>query len=252
LTRDIGNRWFLRPLPKRAPRLRLICLPYAGGNAGTYVPWSAHLPPDVELIAVQPPGRGTRMDEAPYSEMEPLIQALLTVFPRVTDRPYLLFGHSLGSRIAFELAVRCGQAGLPTPVTFIASGSRAPHLRKREKPIYDLPQPQFIAALRELNGTPEELLENRELLALLNPLLRADFKIADTYCATPVALDCPVVVFTGVEDHEVSREEAERWRDLAARGCEVHGFPGGHFFIEENRAQVLEKLNAVLVKLVCI
>jgi surfactin synthase thioesterase subunit len=138
---------------------------------------------------------------------------------------------------------------LPAPVTFIGSGSRAPHLRKRKPPIYDLPKPQFIAALRELNGTPDEVFESRELLDLLDPLLRADFKIAETYCAAPVPLDCRVVVLTGVDDYEVSWEEAERWRDLSARGCDVHRFPGGHFFIEENRSLVLERINKVIADL---
>lgn len=246
---SISNRWFIRPLPKRAPSLRLICLPYAGGTAATYVPWAEHLPREVELIAVQPPGRGTRMDEAPYSEMEPLIRDLLSVFPEVTDRPYVLFGHSLGSRVAFELALRCRQMGLPSPLAFIASGSRAAHLRIKEKPIYNLPEPQFIEALRELNGTPEEVLGNRELVELLSPLLRADFKIANLHCAERIPLDCPVVVFSGVEDHEVSQEDAGRWEELSTRGCEVHRFPGGHFFIEEHRALVLEKINVVTMSL---
>lgn len=245
-----ASKWFIRPLPKRAPGLRLICLPYAGGAAATYLPWALHLPREIELVAIQPPGRGTRMDEAPYSEMEPLIRELLTVFPEVTDRPYVLYGHSLGSRVAFELALRCQQMGLPTPVTLIASGSRAAHLRISEKPIYDLPEAQFIEALRELQGTPEEVLGNRELIQLLSPLLRADFKIADLHCSERIPLDCPVVVFTGVEDHEVSQDDAERWRELSTRGCEVHRFPGGHFFVEEHRALVLEKVIDVTMNLV--
>jgi len=115
-------------------------------------------------------------------------------FPQVIDRPYLLFGHSLGSRIAFELALRCRQLGLPSPVSFIASGSRAPHLRTHENPIYDLPEAEFVAKLRDLKGTPEEVLRNEELIQLLTPLLRADFRIADLYCAAQTRLDCPIVV----------------------------------------------------------
>lgn len=243
-----SNKWFIRPLAKRAPHLRLICLPYAGGSASTYMSWAAHLPPEVELIAVQPPGRGTRTGEAPYAAMAPLVDELLSVFPEVVDRPYVLFGHSLGSRVAFELALRCQQMGLPLPVSLIASGSRPPHLRRSEHPIHDLPEAEFIAELRELNGTPEEVLQNEELLQLVIPLLRADFRIAELYLAAQTRLACPLVVFGGTEDHEVSRQDLDAWRDLSTYDCEIHWIPGGHFFIEQNRALVLQKVNAILAQ----
>src|SRR3954452_408264 len=86
---------FIRPQPKLAPVARLICLPYAGGSAATYVPWAKSLPAQVELIALQPPGRGSRMNEAPHARMESLVAQLMDVFPRITERPYVLFGHSL-------------------------------------------------------------------------------------------------------------------------------------------------------------
>jgi medium-chain acyl-[acyl-carrier-protein] hydrolase len=226
----------------------LICLPYAGGSAATYVSWSRHLPADVELIAVQPPGRGARTGEAPYSEMQPLVAELLSVFPEVIDRPYLLFGHSLGSRVAFELALQCQDRGWPLPIAFIASGSRAAHLPKSVDPIHDLPEAEFVAELRELNGTPEEVLGNEELLQLLIPLLRADFKIAELYCSAPRRLDCPIVVLAGTDDHDVSREDLEAWRALTTRDCEIHWIPGDHFFIEQNRALVLDKVNAIMAR----
>jgi surfactin synthase thioesterase subunit len=245
---QLYDRWFVRPVPRHAPSLRLICLPYAGGSAATYVPWAAQLPPEVELIAVQPPGRGSRMGEAPFSDMEPLVRELLSVFPEVIDRPYLLFGHSLGSRVAFELALQCQRIGWPLPVSFIASGSGAPHLRNDEKAIHDLPEAEFVAKLRELNGTPEEVLRDKELIKIVMPLLRADFRIADTYCATQTKLDCPMIVLGGTEDHEVSRQDLQRWSDVCTGECEVHWISGGHFFIEQSRALVLEKVNAALLR----
>jgi surfactin synthase thioesterase subunit len=244
----MNSRWFIRPRPRQAPSLRLICFPYAGGNAGTYVPWAAHLPPGVELVAVQLPGRGTRLDELPFSDMEPLVHELLAVFPAVIDRPYVLFGHSLGSRVAFELALRCQRRGWPLPVCFIASGSRAAHLAEASAPLHDLPEAEFIDKLRELNGTPAEVLENLELIQLLTPLLRADFRIADLYRADGTPLDCPIAVLAGTEDEDVTPQLVEGWRDLTTAGCEIHWIPGGHFFIERNRAQVLGKINTILAQ----
>ena len=151
-------------------------------SAATYVPWAKSLPPQVELIALQPPGRGSRMSELPHARMEPLVEDLMRVFPVLTDRPHVLFGHSLGSRVGFEVTLQCQLKGIPLPARFIASGSRAPHLPKRELPIHDLPDAQFVEALRDLEGTPEEILNNSELIQWLLPLLRADFRIADQFC----------------------------------------------------------------------
>ncbi|MEA3179920.1 MAG: hypothetical protein QOI59_3443 [Gammaproteobacteria bacterium] len=243
-----SSPWFVRPVPKLSPTSRLICLPYAGGSAATYVSWARSLPAEVELIALQPPGRGARMAETPHAEMEPLIAELLGVFPQVTDRPYVLFGHSLGSRVGFELALQCQRRGLPLPACFIASGSRAPQLRKRELPVHNLPQAEFVAQLRELAGTPEEILTNGELIQLLLPLLRADFRIADLYCAAPTRLNCPLVVLAGTEDETVNSQEVEAWRQVAGSDCTIHWIAGGHFFVEHHRAWVLERVNAVIAQ----
>lgn len=244
----ISSDWFVRPQPKLAPAARLICLPYAGGSAATYVPWSRLVPSDVELIALQPPGRGSRMAEAPHSQMEPLVTQLMSVFAKVTDRPYVLFGHSLGSRVGFEVVLECQRQGLPLPAHFIASGSRAPYLPKRELPIHDLPDAQFVEALRELDGTPEEVLNNNELMEWLLPLLRADFRIADQHRASQARLTCPLTVLAGTEDVTVPPQDIEAWRDLAAGECDIHWVTGGHFFVERNREWVLEKVNAILAQ----
>jgi len=242
----VRSDWFIRPQPKLAPAARLICLPYAGGSAATYVPWAKSLPLPVELVALQPPGRGSRMNETPHAQMEALVAELMRVFPMLTDRPYVLFGHSLGSRVAFEVTLQCQRKGIPMPARFIASGSRAPHLTKRELPIHDLPDAQFVEALRDLDGTPEEILNNSELLQWLLPLLRADFRIADLHVAPRTALNCPLTVLAGTEDETVSRAEAEAWKELTTGEFDIQWVNGGHFFVERNQAWVLEQVTALV------
>lgn len=241
-----ASRWFVRPNPKHSPRLRLVCLPYAGGSTSTYVPWAMHLPADVELVCVQPPGRASRMGERPHSEMSALVADLAAVFHGIAEKPYILFGHSLGSRVAYEFAQQCQRAGLPPPRLLIASGSRAPHFPVDRRSIHDLPEAEFIDKLRELNGTPEEVLSNEELIKFLIPLLRADFKIADLFQAAPSRLPCPIVVLAGTEDEEVTEAAVEGWRELSNGQFDVHWIPGGHFFIEQTRDLVLEKVNAAI------
>jgi surfactin synthase thioesterase subunit len=181
--------------------------------------------------------------------MSDLVRELAHVFHEIADKPYVLFGHSLGSRVAYEFAQQCQSFGLPRPKLLIASGSRAPHIPNERASIHDLPEVEFIAKLRELNGTPEEVLSNRELIQFLIPLLRADFRIAEKYQSVPRKLGCPILALAGKEDLEVTELSVESWRELSNGKCEIHWIPGGHFFIEENRPLVLEKVNAALAEI---
>lgn len=240
--------WFLRPQPKPNANLRLICFPYAGGSASTYISWANHLPENVELIAVQPPGRSTRMFEPPYDEMSPLVDSLLVPFSNILDRPYIIYGHSLGSRVAFELMVQCQKAGLRLPAHFIASGSRAPFIPVREKQIYNLPELEFFSELEKLNGTPKEVLQNEELMKLCLPLLRADFKLADTYCSPKTKINSPVTVLGGSNDEGISHDDLQSWEQLFNNSADVHIIPGDHFFVESNKSQVLQKVNQIIAE----
>jgi len=158
--------------------LRLICFPYAGGGIRTYLPWADSLPADVELVAVQPPGRGAFLDTPAFNEMNALVSALYHQILPLLDRPYVLFGHSLGSRVAFELLVQLQRQQQALPKLFIASGSNSPDSIRTKSKTFHLPDAEFIAELARMNGTPQEVLANAELMSLLLPLLRSDFEIA--------------------------------------------------------------------------
>src|SRR3954463_501070 len=99
-----GSPWFHVPRPVARPRLRLVCLPYAGGSASIYHGWASELDDDVELVAVQLPGRGPRLREAPFTQMEALLGALVEAMAPLDDAPFALFGHSMGALVGFELA----------------------------------------------------------------------------------------------------------------------------------------------------
>ncbi|WP_298771737.1 thioesterase II family protein [uncultured Shewanella sp.] len=173
--------WFKRFNPQQSPDIRIICFPYAGGNASTYSNWYKYLPANIEVIAIQPPGRANRLNEPAIDNVNELIENLSTYIDFFTSSKYILFGHSLGSRIAYALALRIQQYGRPPPLHFFASGSQAPHLVHRRKCIFDLPKKEFINELRLLNGTPEEILQCDDLMEILIPMLRADLKMSDFF-----------------------------------------------------------------------
>src|SRR5262245_15762688 len=195
---------FLTPRPDMAIRLRLFCLPYAGGSAQIYRRWPSYLREGIDTCAVQLPGRGNRLKEAPFDRPEPLVEAVLQGILPYTHKPFAVFGHSMGAILGFELVRKLETLYQRSPERLIVSGCRAPHLPLNEPRLYDIPEPEFIEHVRQLNGTPREVLEHPELMSLMLPLLRADFAVCQTYVYSPgPQLACPITALGGIEDAEV-------------------------------------------------
>lgn len=232
--------WFARPKPNPHAALRLFCFPYAGGGALIYRAWSQMLPPEIEVFAAQLPGRSNRLKETPHTDLLALIEDVTENILPYLDRPFAFFGHSMGAMISFELARHLRRRGGPQPVRLLVSGRRAPQLRDSHRSMHDLPEPEFIEELRDLEGTPPEVLEHPELMRLMVPLLRADFSVVETYRYTPDApLDCQITALGGLQDAHVSRPELEAWQEQTTASCNVRMIPGNHFFVQTEQALLL-------------
>lgn len=245
-----SERWLAYREPNPRARLRLFCFPYAGGGASVYRGWAGSLPSDVEVCPVQLPGRESRLREAPFTHLEPLVAALLEILPAYFELPFAFFGHSMGAMIGFELARALRRRGGPSPLHLFVSGRRAPNLPAREEPIHDLPEPEFIIKLRELNGTPEEVLQHAELMRLLLPILRADFAVNENYAfREEEPLDFGISAFGGLGDEEVTKDDLDLWR-LQTRGrFRLRMLPGDHFFVHSARDLITESLSRDLAEL---
>jgi surfactin synthase thioesterase subunit len=244
-----ANLWVHCPKPKPQARLRLFCFPYAGGGIGVYRFWPNYLPGDVELCAIQLPGRDSRLRETPFVDLPLLINALMEgLAPKLTT-PYAFFGHSLGAVIAFELARKL----LPTamsPVHLFLSARRAPHVPSRYSPCHQLPDDEFIETIvRRYNGIPPAVLAEPELMKLFVPVLRADFTLLETYEYVPQPpIDLPLTVFAGTDDQVVSTSEVAAWREMTRSAYDFRIVPGGHFFLQTAQVQILETISQQLVK----
>ncbi len=235
------------------PKLRLFCLPYAGGAATVFRSWVDAFGPEVDVCPVELPGRGVRMSEPPVRDMKRLCDALAgPVAEAAGTAPAVLFGHSMGARIAFELACRLGDKVRH----LFASGSSAPEIPARlgaepgAKPIALLGDDEFVARLRVLGGTPVEVLENEELMQRVLPVVRADFVLVERYRAAPHAqVSVPLTVLRGTEDPGVSSADAERWQLRTSAAFRIKELPAGHFFLEPKRAEVLEEVRRDLAPL---
>lgn len=243
-----ASSFLVTPESRPAAKIRLICFPFAGGDITTYLPWLPLLDQRIELVIVQLPGRGRRSAEKPFSRMDLLVEELFGAMFSLLDKPFSFFGHSMGSKIAFELAKLLYSKGFPTPDHFFASGSASPCVPRRAAPIHRLPDSAFIARITKLSGVPQAVLDNQELMNFLLPMLRADFKLIETYvgrrdCVIPGSL----TMLGGVDDVVVSTDELSKWSQHFQHSAATRLFQGGHFYLHSFVDDLVQTVNATLV-----
>jgi medium-chain acyl-[acyl-carrier-protein] hydrolase len=172
-----------------------------------------------------------------------MIEALAGALQPFLDRPAAIFGHGLGALIGFEFARFLRKNSNTQLKHLLVAGRRAPQIPGESPPRYNLPEPEFIDALKELDDIPAEVLEHPELMQLMLPMLRADFMLAETYAyqAEP-PLDTPISVYGGLKDTRLSREQLESWREQTTAAFKLQTFPGGHFFVQSAQSDLLEAI----------
>lgn len=229
-------------------RLRLFCFPYSGGSAGSFRPWAGGMPADVGLYSIDMPGRGPLFREPNYASMKDLISAELDGLVRLLDRPFALFGHSLGGRVAFAIAEHLRSRGLPSPRLLVVSGCLPPDRRPRRN-VAGMSNEEFLLYLRQLGGTPAEALENAELMDAFSRPLRADFRLAQEILPISGLLDCPLLAVGGTEDGDVAIDDLRQWRAATRGPFWMELFPGNHFYLQPKRQSVIELLLGKLDRL---
>ncbi|HEX8291333.1 MAG TPA: alpha/beta fold hydrolase [Pyrinomonadaceae bacterium] len=248
---DNNTPWLASYHRNPAAKMRLFCLPYAGGSAFVYNNWFKSLPPQVEVCPVQLPGRGSRILERPFTRMETLVEAMTAALRPLFNKPFAFFGHSMGAAVSFEVTRRLRREGSALPVHLFISGNRAPQLRTQQTRTYDLPEAAFIEELRRLKGTPAEVLEHPELMEVVTPLLRADFELIETYVAADEPpLDVPMTVYGGILDVDVPREALEAWSAQTTGPFSCRMVPGDHFYLTSNQRLLLPLLAKELYRYV--
>ncbi|MEU7176843.1 thioesterase II family protein [Streptomyces celluloflavus] len=243
----MDGKWLTGPDAGRDAGARLFCLPYAGGGAAAYRDWPGLFPGGIQVCPVELPGRGRRLVETPYSRLRPLVAALADALRPAMDRPYALFGHSMGALVAYELTRALRDRGLPQPSHLIVSGAAAPGTRRARPVMHNATDDEMRDELRVLNGTPGELLENAELMELMLPTLRADFSVLETYVyreAPP--LDVPLTVLGGTADPSVEISALQGWRDRTTAGSRLRLIAGDHFFLHSAAAEVIAAVRDAL------
>ncbi|HGY55859.1 MAG TPA: thioesterase [Caldithrix abyssi] len=237
------DSWVTIPKPQANARLRLFCLPFAGGNSTAFRNWPDYLPETMEVAAVEIPGHGSRLAEDTIRRLIPLVKAIAEGIDPYLDRPFAFFGHSMGSLLSFELAHYLRLKKGVEPVHLFFSGRGAPHLPAREEPIHGLPQAEFVQHIRNYNGTPKEVLEHQELMDILIPILRADFEVCETYQYFPKPpFNCPITAFGGLQDPSTTKDDLQGWKKHTSGAFNLRMFPGDHFYLLEAQTTLVHTI----------
>lgn len=232
--------WFRCYRPRPYAKRRLVCFPQAGGGASFFRPWIDLVPEDVELWSVQYPGREDRFGEPLVPEMDELAGRIAEALGPMLDRPTVLFGHSMGAGVAYEVARR---AGSPAVEHLVVSARPSPsHQRLRHTEVYLSDDAGLIAELGVLGGTDPGVLDHPELRALVLPTIRNDFRLVETYHPEPApTLDVPITALTADDDPRMTVAEAAGWHEATTAEFRIAVYSGGHFYLVPHRRDVVAR-----------
>ncbi|MFE9762972.1 thioesterase II family protein [Streptomyces sp. NPDC005808] len=231
-------------------RIRLICFPYAGGGPDLFRSWAAGLDDGVELVAVRLPGRGPRLREPMYEDWEALLTDTFTALCSgdLLSAPHAFYGHSFGGRLAYEMTHLAARMYKGTTRRLFVSGSRSPNFPQVRPYLHELPQDAYLDAVRGMGGTPAEILDDKAMMRLFLPTMRADMRLAELWGDRHGArgMDVPITALHGRDDPVDGHAAMRDWKLYSTRDCEVVEMPGGHFFLDTHRERLLEAINTRL------
>ncbi|MFI7123020.1 thioesterase II family protein [Amycolatopsis sp. NPDC049868] len=242
-----SSRWIRRYQPWDGAPFRIVCFPHAGGSASYFFPMAKALSSAADVLAVQYPGRQDRRSERCLESITELADEAAEALLPWLDRPTVLFGHSMGATLGFEVARRLEANGATELRALFASGRVAPS-RARDERVHQEPDDnRFLEAVESLGGTNAQVFGDDDLLRMVLPVLRADYRAAETYrCPPGTVLEIPIHVLLGEDDPKVTVEEAESWRDHTTASCTLTTYPGGHFYLSAQAPKVVRTIVDVL------
>jgi medium-chain acyl-[acyl-carrier-protein] hydrolase len=238
------SNWLVQHTPCAIPEVRLFCFPYAGGGPAVFRTWKNFLPSHFAGYALHAPGRESRFSEPCVADFKTLVDNAFKSIQPFAHEPFVLFGHSFGSIVAFETARRLEEQGY-NPEMLIVSGRQSPQIPSKRKPISHLPEEDFLSEMAAYNGTPAEVLANQELMELLSPMIRADFLLAENYQFKDNGhlLKCPVMALSSHQDQWLDHDDVQKWSLYTTGEFNSHCFEGDHFYLNQQTEALIEYIS---------
>jgi len=231
-------------------KIKLFCLPYAGGSSIVYYKLKKYLNNFIELYPIELAGRGKRFNETLYNNFNEAVNDIYNIIKsEILNSSYAFFGHSMGAKLIYELINKIREENQNEPEHIFISGSYPTHINNREKILHKLPEDEFLIEVYKFGGMPKEFLENKELITIFSPILRSDYKILEThqynFNKNKYAFD--LTVFGGKEDNEVNISELSEWKNYTNRIFSLYEFDGDHFFINYEMKKIANIINKKLI-----
>jgi medium-chain acyl-[acyl-carrier-protein] hydrolase len=239
--------WFVVPKSNPSAKVRLFCFHYGGGSSALFRDWPSTLRADIDVVAVQLPGRGSRYSEPAMRRADQVVTQVYAELVRCLDKPLVLFGYSIGALLAYEIACKLQEDRRLMPFELVVAAAKAPHLPRVAPPISQLSDEAFCSKLKTYRATPDEILDDRDLMALLLPMLRADFEMAEVY--RPVLgpkLRCSVTACGGRNDPWIDEDDIRAWASTTSARFSWKMFDGDHFFIHQCERELVSQVDWVI------
>lgn len=234
---------------KMSNKTKLICLPHAGGMTSSYWQWTGYISEDIELVPMELAGRGIRFKDPFYADMREAIEDLYQKLTKeVRNDDYVIFGHSMGSTLAYELALKIERAKFFLPKHIIFSG-KEPICSKVETGGFDIGNDNAILdELTRMGGMPQKLLENKEIMQMFLPIIKADLHMLNEYaCKSLIPLEVPISIFYGMQDEYVAEGKIMLgWKVYSTISCDFYQFNGRHFYLFEDIANVVNTITRIV------
>lgn len=242
------NNWLHIPQPNPTAKVRLFCLPHAGGTAGLFRPWSKLLPNSIELVLVCLPAREQRCNDVMPDTFTELVEqvSLAMMSAKLLDKPWAIFGHSMGATLGHEVILKLTELEQPSPIHLFASAREAPQFQLSGH-VHNYSDQALCNELIQLGGTAAELFEIAEIRELLLPMIRQDYKLIELHKPTECAVDCPITSFVGSSDPELTEHEAKGWSKWTRSHFSLETFEGGHFYLSDQTSNVIDSIHTHLL-----
>ncbi|MFB8376482.1 thioesterase II family protein [Paenibacillus polymyxa] len=229
--------------------MKLFCLPFAGGTKRAYANWSRFANPSIKIEAIEIRGRGERFGQSFYQDITEAVDDIFSIIKdKISNEPYALFGHSMGTLLIFELYYKLIAEGYHRPQHIFFSGRQSPIVKDNMFVNSSMPDDEFASKIIALGGIQEELSQSKELMAYYMPILKNDIRIMENYAfkERPTKIKCKISVLSGIDD-KIDSEQQIVWADLCEQQSRSYYFTGGHFFINDHVEKIVNMIKSELL-----